>query len=86
MLTNESGLGSIITANKSYRSIYGKSPEEELNLTKLIEKENTENSRNKSQKVYSIDEAIELLRDLKETSKDQANLDPLITLIVKLGQ
>jgi AraC-like DNA-binding protein len=85
-LINESGLGSIITANKSYRTIYGKSPQEELNLTKLIEKKSTENSQSKSHKVYSIDEAIELLRDLKKTSQGQDNLDPIITLIVKLGQ
>jgi AraC-like DNA-binding protein len=85
-LTQESGLGSITTANKAYRTIYGKSPQEELTLTNLTENKSTEISGNKCCKVYSVDEALELLSDIKKTPQDQAQHDPIITLIVKISQ
>jgi AraC-like DNA-binding protein len=85
-LIQQSGLGSSITAIKAYRIIYGKSPQEELNLSKLNTIKSTEYLQNRGRKIYSIDEAIELLSALKETPQDQIHLDPLITFIVNLGQ
>ena len=85
-LIQASGLGSSITANKAYRIIYSKSPQEELNLSKLTTIKSTEYLQNRGHKIYSIDEAIELLSALKETPQGQIHLDPLITFIVNLGQ
>jgi transcriptional regulator GlxA family with amidase domain len=84
-LIQESGLGSIINANKAYRIIYGKSPQEELTFTKITKNKSTEELRNNGKQVYTINEAIELLSDLRETQGNQANLETLITLIVKLS-
>jgi len=86
MLIQQSGLGSIVNANKAYRTIYGKSPQEELNLTKIAKTKSTENPQGHGEQVYTIDEAIELLSSIRETQGSQDNLGILITLKVKLGQ
>jgi len=85
-LIMESGLGSITTASKSYRAIYGRTPQEELDLTNHSRDNTARGLEYEGKTVYTIDQALELLGNLKLISQDQHQLQPLITLRVKLNQ
>jgi AraC-like DNA-binding protein len=85
-LIMESGLGSITTANKSYRAIYGRTPQEELDLTNHARDNTARGLEYDGKTVYTIDQALELLGNLKLIAQDQHQLQPLITLRVKLNQ
>jgi AraC-like DNA-binding protein len=85
-LIKASGLGSIDTASRAYRIIYGKTPLEELSLTGLAKDKSANNSGGENPSIYSIDEAIELLAELKDVSINNGHVHSLITLMVKLDQ
>ena len=85
-LIMDSGLGSITTASKSYRAIYGRTPQQELDLTNHARDNTARGLEYDGKTVYTIDQALELLGNLKLIAQDQHQLQPLITLRVKLNQ
>jgi AraC-like DNA-binding protein len=85
-LIMESGLGSITTASRGYRAIYGRTPQEELDLTNHASDNTARGLEYDGKIVYTIDQALELLGSLKLISQEQHQLQPLITLRVKLNQ
>jgi AraC-like DNA-binding protein len=87
-LVMECGLGSITTASRGYRAIYGRTPQEELDLTNHSRDNTARGLEYDGKTVYTLDQALELLGNLKLISQDQLQLQlqPFITLRVKLNQ
>jgi len=84
-MVQDSGLGSVSTASKAYRSIHGKTPQEELRDTNLERNSSTRKSQYDRETTYTIDQAIELLSSLKENSEaDESHAKP-ITLKIELS-
>jgi AraC-like DNA-binding protein len=83
-LIQESGLGSITTASRAYRTLYGRNPSEELSQTNLTETNPARKSHKYEKSTYTINEAIQFLSSLKEDSGDDGQHDQLIILKVKL--
>ena len=85
MMVRGSGLGSISTASKAYRSIYGRTPQEELRDTNLKTTNLARQSKYDRETTYTIEQAIDFLNSLKESSKANKSHAKLITLKVELS-
>lgn len=85
-MVNASGLGSSTTTSKAYRAIYGRTPQEELTMTNIARDKIARIPQHDSTTIYTIDEAIKLLGNLKQNSKEQDQPHAFIKLMVKLNQ
>ena len=85
MMVRGSGLGSISTATKTYRSIYGRTPQEDLRDINLETTNLARQSKYDRETTYTIEQAIDFLNSLKESSKDDESHAKLITLKVELS-
>jgi len=83
-----SGLGAINTATRAYRQIYGRNPQEELNVSNIHQDDFStpiETTEDSTHTPTTIDEAIKLLEGLRELSSQGINQQSLIHLTVRLN-
>jgi len=83
-LIEASGLGSLDTATRFYREIYGLTPQEEINKSNLARDGKNKKLTDAGKPLLSIDEAITLLQKLKQTPIEQGIRQQIIHFRVKV--